>query len=73
MSPSTRSSAILLAVVTLAALALCGCTAHADQTTTTMRWSSGLETRTLQVRGSVEFADDDRDVKEYLAWRFPVD
>lgn len=47
----------------LAALVSCDHRAHAGGITTRMRWSSGTETRTIEIRGSVEFADDDRDVK----------
>ena len=61
MSPTVRSLAISFALV---ALVSCGYRTHAGGTTTRMRWSSGPEMRTIEIRGSVEFADDDRDVKK---------
>src|SRR5688572_14765517 len=44
------------------AVALSSCISHPDRVTK-VRWSSGLENRTVEVRGSVDFTDDDRDVK----------
>src|SRR5687767_10442589 len=58
--PPLHSLAILSVAVVLIC---CGCGAHADRHTTTMRWSSDGFSRTVEVRGSVEFTDDDRDVK----------
>jgi hypothetical protein len=45
MSPQKRSLAISSTLITLLAAALSGCNAHADQRSTTMRWSSETGTR----------------------------
>jgi hypothetical protein len=62
MSPSARSLAILFALVIVVVLAPPGTSAPSDGTTR-MRWSSGIGSRSFEARGSVEFTDDDRDVK----------
>src|SRR5262245_7208397 len=60
MSPP-RLFAIVCALIVVVVLALHGTGAPADATSR-MHWSSGLDSRSFEVRGSVEFSDDDRDV-----------
>lgn len=61
--PLSRSLAVSFVPLVLFVLACCGCRTHTHRSTTTMRWSSDGLTRTIEMRGSIEFADDDRDVK----------
>src|SRR5262245_2791358 len=62
MSSALRSLAIALALVILAVLAFPGMGAPSGGTTR-MRWCSGFGGRSYETRGSIEFTDDDHDVK----------
>ena len=62
MSLSTRSLAVAFALVIVVVLSPPATGAPSDGTTR-MRWSSGFGSRSFEVRGSIEFTDDDRDIK----------
>jgi hypothetical protein len=62
MSPSARSLAIAFLLVIVVVLAPPATGAPSDGTTR-MRWNSGFGSRSFEARGSIEFTDDDRDVK----------
>jgi len=62
MSLSARSLAIVFALVSVVVLAL-PCTGAPSNGTIRTRWSSAFGNRGFEARGSVEFTDDDRDVK----------
>ena len=62
MSSSARSLATAFALVTIVILVPSVTGAPSDGTIR-VRWSSGFASRSFEARGTVEFAEDDRDVK----------
>jgi hypothetical protein len=69
---SSRSLAIAFALVIVVVLAPPGTDAPSDGTTR-MPWISGFGSRSFEARGSVEFAEDDRDVKTHFSGRLHLE
>src|SRR5262245_44635286 len=62
MLPSARSLLTAFALLIIVVLAAPSTGTPSDETTR-RRWSSGFGSRSFETRGSVEFTDDDRDLK----------